>query len=89
MKRIQVLEKGKVIPGQEDNFKLASHMEGQSLKKIDAAFREEEPDLYKDIPPTSDWDREGARSLVAASKRFGDGSFCMEFDDNGTYLYHR
>jgi len=86
MKRIQILEKGKVIPGQEDNFKLACKLTGESLKKIDARFRKEDPDSWNDCPIPSDWDEEGRRCIISASHRFGDGSFNMEFDDNGNYL---
>jgi hypothetical protein len=74
--RIQIVENGKVLPGQETNFRLLCERKAKKLQEIDANFRREDPDTYKDFPiPDLN---EARKSLISASRRFGDGSIWIE-----------
>lgn len=74
--RIQVLQEGKVVPGQEALFEHLAAREGAKLKGITKRLLEEDPEAWEGIQfDDSDayWLEEGRQSLISASFRFGCG----------------
>lgn len=76
--RVLVYKNGKVIKGKEQLFNILVKNEALQLKEIDSKLRQENPELYKNIPITSDWEKEAVDSIDSASHRFGCGEIWLE-----------
>jgi len=75
--RIQVLEDGKILPGQEERFQKSIEKEAVGLKEIWNREKEVHPKLYENISEPN-WQKEARDSIICASYRFGNGSFWVE-----------
>jgi hypothetical protein len=71
--RVLLCKEGKINPNYQHLWDLLVAQEAEKLQSIETQMRQEDPDIYKDVPITQDWLREAHISLINASYRLGCG----------------
>lgn len=85
MKRITVVEAGKVVCEHEKLWRMFLEHEEKVLRDIDAKFRREDPDNYKDVRKLTDeeWKEEAEQSTINAAFRLGCGDVTLTYFETG------